>query len=149
MSLDVYLEGTERRHVGGTGVWVRENGATRQLTTEEVIERYPKGDAFVVGDETEMYTLFSANIAHNLNTMADAAGLYQALWRPDENELDKAKQLIPILEVGLRRLLADRRMFETYNPENGWGDYDGLVEFVRAYLDACKQYPDAKVRVSR
>lgn len=28
--------------------------------------------------------LFDANITHNLNRMAGAAGIYDALWRPDE-----------------------------------------------------------------
>jgi hypothetical protein len=36
-----------------------------------------------------------------------------------------------------------------YEHGNGWGDYDGFITFVRDYLEACEQYPDANVRVSR
>ena len=31
--------------------------------------------------------VFSANITHNLGKMADEAGIYKALWRPDEVEI--------------------------------------------------------------
>jgi hypothetical protein len=30
-----------------------------------------------------------------------------------------------------------------------WGDYGGLVRFVSDYLQACKSYPEATIRVSR
>lgn len=39
--------------------------------------------------------------------------------------------------------------FKKLNPANGWGDYDGLLAFVAAYLEACMEHPDATVRVSR
>jgi signal transduction histidine kinase len=42
---------------------------------EDYYERYkPKSDN----------VLFVSNITHNLNIMADKAGIYQHLWRPEE-----------------------------------------------------------------
>lgn len=38
---------------------------------------------------------------------------------------------------------------ETFNSDNGWGMYVNFVPFVEKYLNACKQYPDAKVEVWR
>lgn len=38
--------------------------------------------------------LYWANITHNLNSMAGAAGIYQHLWRPEEVGVTKARQLI-------------------------------------------------------
>lgn len=96
--------------------------------------------------ETEV---FIANVTHNLNKMADAAGIYKHLWRPDELGITTAAQLIAPLAQGLARLEEDPQSFKQYNPANGWGDYEGLVEFVRNYLAACKENPDAKVGVSR
>lgn len=93
--------------------------------------------------------VFSRNITHNLNNMAEAAGVYEALWRPEEIPVNRAGDLVHILETGLQRLLSDPKHFEQYNPDNGWGDYDGLVSFVRSYLNACKEYPNARIRVSR
>ena len=93
--------------------------------------------------------VYSRNITHNLNTMADAAGIYEALWRPEEIGVTTSDQLAPLLEKGLERLLADPGKFQLLNPANGWGDYDGLVDFVRSYLAACRDYPGAQVEVSR
>ena len=98
---------------------------------------------------TETVRLYDANITHNLNAMAGVAGVYQALWRPEEIGVTHAKQLIPLLRQGLDRLLEDPKKFEPYNPKNGWGSYSGLVSFAKGYLAACEEYPDATVYVSR
>ena len=93
--------------------------------------------------------VYTDNITHNLNKMAGEAGIYEALWRPDEHGLTHAHQLIPILEEGLAKLRANPEHFEKFNPPNGWGNYVGLVTFVRDYLDACKCHPDAEVYACR
>lgn len=93
---------------------------------------------------------YSANITHNLGMMADEAGIYEALWRPEEIGLKTARELIEPLRAGLVRLLTeDREKFLQHSPKNGWGTYDGLVEFVSSYLRACEENPDATVSVSR
>lgn len=97
----------------------------------------------------EPATLYSDNITHNLNQMADSAGLYQALWRPDEVGWKKAHQLEQALTSGLSLLRSDPGRFEAMNPKNGWGSYRGLVAFVESYLDACRKWPDADVSVCR
>jgi hypothetical protein len=94
-------------------------------------------------------TLYEANITHNLNRMAVAAGIYEALWRPEEIGITKAAQLIPLLEAGLAKLHADPKHFETFNSPNGWGLYVHFVPFVANYLEACREYPDADVQASR
>ena len=96
---------------------------------------------------TEVF--YDANITHNLNKMADAAGVYQACWRPEEIGVTHAKQLIPLLRAGLEKLTDDPARFKQFNPENGWCTYDGLVSFVRQYLAACEDHPNAAVSVSR
>jgi hypothetical protein len=94
-------------------------------------------------------SVYDANITHNLNTMADAAGLYEFLWHPEKVGIVYAKDLIDPLKQGLERLVSEPEKYRAFNPENGWGSYDGLVKFVRRYLDACCENPDAEVRVSR
>lgn len=93
--------------------------------------------------------IYDANITHNLGKMADEAGIYQALWRPEEIGIFKAEQLIEPLERGLGFLKGDPEMFQLFDAANGWGRHKHLVEFVEAYLAACKANPDADVRVSR
>ena len=93
--------------------------------------------------------VFSRNITHNLNKMARAAGIYEVLWRPDENGITKACQCIEPLSAGLIELVRNREKYEAYNSPNGWGMYEHFVPFVAAVLTACCNYPDADVRVSR
>ena len=89
------------------------------------------------------------NITHNLNKMADAAGIYAHLWRPEELGFTKAGQLINPLKAGLERLRADPEKYNKFNPANGWGDYEGLVRFVQNYLNACEDHPEAEIYASR
>ena len=93
--------------------------------------------------------VYTANITHNLKTMAEAAGLYQCLWRPEEIGITKASELIEPLQTGLALLTSDPERFREFNPANGWGSYDYLVEFVEAYLKNCIDNPDAVVDVCR
>ena len=97
----------------------------------------------------EREEFFQWNITHNLGKMAREAGLYDACWRPDEIGITKASWLIEPLEKGLDLLKKNPARFTPFNPSNGWGNYDGLVEFVERYLKACRDHPDANVSVSR
>lgn len=99
--------------------------------------------------ESRPTEIYAAKITHNLNTMANAAGIYQHLWRPEELGITKASQLIEPLTEGLAKLTADPEHYKTFNPKNGWGDYEDLVQFVRHYLNACTENPDATIEVSR
>lgn len=94
-------------------------------------------------------TQFSQSITHNLVEMAAEAGLYTAIWRPKDFNISKANELIKYLEIGLRELKAKSTYFRQFSPENGFGSYDGLVQFVENYLEACKQNPNALVEVQR
>lgn len=95
---------------------------------------------------TEVY---SSNITHNLNTMAEAAGIYKHLWRPDELGIKTAAELIEPLREGLARLRATPDVFVALEPENKWGTYRDFVPWVARYLAACEENPDATVGVSR
>lgn len=48
--------------------------------------------------------VFGSNITHNLGEMAEEAGIYKHLWRPEEIGITKADQLIAPLREGLARL---------------------------------------------
>jgi len=93
--------------------------------------------------------VYSRNITHNLNVMADKVGLYEYLWHPERFNIKSARLLIKPLKKGLRRLKANPEKYKKFNPENGWGDYEGLVRFVGDYLDACCRHTNADVSVSR
>jgi len=100
-------------------------------------------------EATRIVDVFTYNITHNLGKMADRADLYKPLWRPEELDIHYADELEPYLEAGLEKLLEDPEKFESLNPANGWGTYDDLVKFVKAYIQACKENPDAVVYADR
>lgn len=89
--------------------------------------------------------LFWKNITHNLNTMADKAGVYKALWRPNEINCKYAKDILPILEKGLNELKSNPDKYKKYNPDNGWGDYHNLINFIEETIKACKEFPNGKL----
>ena len=100
-------------------------------------------------------SIFSLNITHNLGKMAsevklsNGKTLYDILWRPDEHGYYTAEDISELLDEGFNILLSDPEKFKQYNPENGWGEYDGLVNFVYSYLNACLDTPNAELNISR
>lgn len=149
MSLDVYLTESKQTVPAGSGIFVRANGRMVELTRAEWDEKFPGREPFIAPETSEPDCVYSRNITHNLNRMAEAAGIYKHLWRPDELGIFKAQSLIEPLRIGLALLKSDPERFMAFNPTNGWGDYGGLVEFVEEYLAACERYPDADLYVSR
>jgi hypothetical protein len=171
MSLDVYLITKEPQiKKASSGIFVRENGQTKEITQDEWNAKYPDREPVKFEQEaTETNEVFSANITHNLCRMAHEAGIYEALWRPhrlkecynipendheaewkfEEENSSKAKELIEPLRQGLHSLKIEPEKYEKFNPKNAWGSYHGLVTFVEKYLNACYEYPDADVKVSR
>ena len=93
--------------------------------------------------------VFEANITHNLNKMAEEAGIYKHVWRPEEIGITIAEQLIDPLSAGIRMMERDPDRFKKYDPQNGWGSYDVFLPWLKRYLAACKEYPDARVGVYR
>ncbi len=105
---------------------------------------------------TQPVSVYSGNITHNLGKMAlqvklsNGMTLYDVLWRPDEQEgLKFARNIADLLDEGWNILLSNPGFYKQWNPENGWGSYDGLCNFVYNYRNACWDNPDAEVRACR
>ncbi len=104
---------------------------------------------------TKPISVYDENITHNLGKMAGEVKLsndltlYDILWRPDEHGLRFAREISELLNEGWNTLLSDPEYYKQWNPENGWGSYEGLVDFVYKYRNACWDNPDAELRVSR
>ena len=94
-------------------------------------------------------TIYQRNITHNLAKMADEAGIYKCLWRPDENKITHAWQIVTQLSDGLVLLVTQKARFEKFNDPGGWGKWEHFVPFCADYLQACKDNPNALVTVSR
>jgi len=106
---------------------------------------------------TKPTMVYDANITHNLGKMAEEVkvgiggkiSLYTILWRPEELNFKYARDIAELLDEGWNTLLSDPETFKKYNPENGWGTYEGLCDFVYNYRNACWDNPEAELGVSR
>ena len=119
--------------------------------------------------EPQRESWYTANITHNLGEMAEAAGLYEALWRPyrlkegynipdshcdEEYEFEadnpvQAHEIIPIIEKGLEDMKDRPKHYEKFNSPNGWGMYHNFVPWIEEYLKALKEYPESFVECDR
>ena len=94
-------------------------------------------------------TVFSSNITHNLGKMAQEAGIYEACWRPEEIGVARAWELIPLLQAGIAKMKERPSHFKQFDAKNGWGTYDQFLPWLKRYLAACEENPEATVSVSR
>ena len=145
MSLDLYIISKKPVKHKGTGIYIRENGQTKELSLEEANKLYPNANVEEVTSEDNIY--WHCNITHNLGAMADHCycycpdkiSLYSILWRPEETTLltvsgKLTPSYVKALSICLEDLKEHRKYYEKFNPENGWGNYDTLYNFVDSLM---------------
>jgi hypothetical protein len=98
------------------------------------------------GSEPRREHLYERNITHNMSKMWNKAGVWDALY---ESHGKQAKDIIATLENGVADMAMKKGEYLPLNPENGWGSYEGALDFLSDYLAACKEYPLATIGVSR
>lgn len=106
-------------------------------------------------------TVYRANITHNLGEMAnqvivvenqsesDNISLYDVLWRPEAHGYTHAHDIVDYLHMGYKELVSNPIKYQRFNPQNGWGNYEQLVEFVKQYYIACMDNLDAELSLSK
>ncbi len=99
--------------------------------------------------EVKPCEVYSANITHNLGKMAEALGIYQHLWRPEELNITSAGQLIRPLEAAIENLIMNKERYSRYDAPNGWGTVDQFIPFLEKLLEKCKEHPDATIEIDR
>lgn len=140
MSLDLYIRTKRPRTKIGTGVYVRDNGATRELKTLEEVKAYFPGKD-LTGISVEAYetnNFWHGNMTHNLGKMASHVQcsarftLYDLLWRPAEHGFNQVTQeyIDGILE-GYMNVKNHKSDLIQYNAPNGWGTYENMINFLR------------------
>ena len=150
MSLDLYIKTSTPVIKRGTGVYVREDGKTKELKTmAEVKERFPDADlSRIKVFEYETDEVWHENITHNMNKMADQVPigkhtLYDYLWRPDEIEITHiTREYATAVFNGVMYMKEHKEELLPFeppiDPETGtrWGSYDLLVGFCTSLVDA-------------
>lgn len=157
MSLDITIISPEPILKKSTGIYGRINGSTRELTPEECVSHFP--DAFAHIDDVPVDTyvsneVWSGNITHNLTEMAEDClsfeeeyqhyTLYGLLWRETQQPFtgDYLNVYIAHLAYCLYVLKNNPKRFKKFNPENGWGTYEQLVNFVEDFIKALITMPE-------
>ncbi|MDE1822128.1 MAG: hypothetical protein KGI98_14910 [Euryarchaeota archaeon] len=82
--------------------------------------------------------VFEVNITHNLVPMWKKAGVYDALY---ESEGKLARDILPLLREARTQMEDHPSEYEELNPENGWGDYEGALEFLCQVIRAAAKFP--------
>lgn len=76
------------------------------------------------------------------------------MWRKAGADLasfadKRASECVADLEVAIKAMEADPATYRAMNPENGWGDYDGCLDFLKSIREACVTHPACTVHISR
>ena len=90
---------------------------------------------FVMRAPQDTYEMFEGNQTYNLSTMFKRAGFH-----PNAFSGMDARTLRPIVDNAVRLMEDNPEYFKKYNPDNGWGSYEGAVNFLKGlqgYLALC------------
>lgn len=131
----------------GTGVYIRENGETRELKTKEEVKRYFPGRE--VEEKTyETNEVWHGNITHNLGRMADKVNpgirsLYQLLWHPSRtivsrswvSEVFECYQELKNRKDYFKPMEEENRVTEKTGETYIWGTYENLLKFTKSLLE--------------
>jgi len=93
--------------------------------------------------------VFDTNITHNLVEMAEEAGIYKLLWRPEECGNPRAGDLVSPLTKAIEDMEKRPEHYKQFDAPNGWGDYDTFLGWLYEVRDVCGEFPDAEIEVSR
>lgn len=99
--------------------------------------------------EIEDTNVFNANITHNLYNMAIEAGISDELWRPNEVGISTAKQLIEPLNKAIVDMENRPSHYKKFDASNGWGTYKDFLPWLKRLFDACKEYPNSIIEISK
>lgn len=59
-----------------------------------------------------------------------------------------AGESLPAIQRAVADMEANPARYEAMNPPNGWGNYEGALDYLRSLRDACAEHPKATIRIS-
>jgi len=115
---------------------------------------------FLDNDGEDVEQQVCLNITHNLNKIVDECGklvgkeYYELIWRNDElfglkNGEVPAVLVLKTLPDLIKNLLKFEDRLVDYLPSNGWGTFEGLIDFLCRYLSECYKHKEAYIYCCR
>ena len=102
---------------------------------------------FEKGESTKRtYDLFSRNYTHNVTPMWKLANIYDELYNSNGKQ---PEEVIEKLKKGLEDMQKHPEKYVPLNPLNGWGDYNGAIEFLEEVIKACENNPESEIYISK
>lgn len=91
----------------------------------------------------DVHSVLDINYTSNLSRAWDEAGAPLRDW-----DGKSAAECAPLLRAAIAKIDADRAAWYRYNPPNGWGHIDSMVDdFLAVIAAACERYPRGTLRV--
>jgi hypothetical protein len=101
------------------------------------------GDVIIDAEHLEQPSVRCSNYTSNAWRMYAEAGIrlpeLDGLWCGD---------LVWRLADAVKQMETDPGRFQPLEPENGWGDYEGALNYLRSILDVCEAHPQARLYIS-
>ena len=89
--------------------------------------------------------IYIGNYTYNVNPMyAKAMGI---IGLNEFLQNQRCSEVIPTLKEGIRNMELYPKVYKKMNPKNGWGDYDGALQFLKDILLNCKTHLDYTIKV--
>ena len=82
-------------------------------------------------------------------TEQEELSLYSILWEADEHCLYSPSDIREYLITGLTYLETNYDDLLQYNPKNGYGNIDQIIEVTRKLIADCRIYPEAQLHHCR
>jgi hypothetical protein len=56
---------------------------------------------------------------------------------------------VPQLATAVEHMRTHPQEYEQFAPRNGWGNYEGALEFLTRIYEGCKRHPKCTIKISR
>jgi len=81
---------------------------------------------------------FIGNITYNVDQMYNKA--FGEYWRDVINN-KVANDVLELMNKAIDNMERSPNDYKKLEPDNGWGDYDTALTFLKEFYDECKTYP--------
>ena len=60
----------------------------------------------------------------------------------------RASESIPVLEKAVKHMRENKEEYLPLNPTNGWGNYEGALQYLETLLECCQEHPLCTIATS-